>query len=155
MFSLIKRSENEKNSMFPEFPSLFDDVFTRDLFGMPSRRLLNTNTIPSVNVKETDDAYELEMAVPGMEKKDFKIELQHGRLVISAQRESSNEEKNEKNQFSRKEFSYESFSRSFSIPENMVDTEAIKANYQNGILNIVVPKKEKSSLDTIKEIKIS
>ncbi len=155
MLSVIKKTGNEKNSMFPDFPSLFDDVLTRDLFGMPSRRLLNTNTIPSVNVKETDEAFELEMAAPGMDKKDFKIELQQDRLIISAEREISNEEKDEKNRFSRKEFSYESFSRSFNISENIVDTNAISANYKNGILNIIVPKKEKSSLNNVKRIEIS
>lgn len=155
MLSLIKSPGNERNSIFPEFPSFFDDVFTRDLFGMPSRRLLNTNTIPSVNVKETDEAFELDMAAPGMDKKDFKIELQENRIIISAKRENYKEEKNDKKQFSRKEFNYESFTRSFNLPEDLVNTQAITANYKDGILNIYIPKKERTSFSTSREIEIS
>jgi len=155
MSSLIKSTGSEKHSIFPEFPSFFDDVLTRDLFNMPYRQWMNSSTTPSVNIKETEEAFEIEMAAPGMEKKDFKIEVEEGRITISSKRENYKEEKDEDSQFSRKEFSYESFSRSFNLPEGMIKTEGITANYKNGILDIMIPKKEKSSVSHGREIEIS
>jgi HSP20 family protein len=155
MKSLIKlNSNNGNNLMFPEFPSLFDDFLTRDFFNLPTREMFNGSSVPAVNVKETDSAYELEMAVPGMEKKDFKIELEQDTLVISAQRESNSEEKSEDGKYSRKEFSYQSFRRAFHLPENSVNDTEISANYKDGILHISVPKKEPSKPKITRQISI-
>ena len=155
MSSLIKSPKTEKHSISPELPSFFDDMFTRDLFNMPYRQWMNSATIPSVNIKETEEAFEIEMAAPGMEKKDFKIEVDDGRITISSKRENYKEEKGEKNEFSRREFSYQSFSRSFNLPEEMIKSDSITANYTNGILDIKIPKKEKSSTNHGREIEIS
>lgn len=154
MNSLIKLNSNGKNGMFPEFPSLFDDFLTRDFFNLPSRNNSAT-TLPAVNVKETDTAFELEMAAPGMDKKDFKIALEQDTLVISAQHETKTEEKNKDGNYSRKEFSYQSFRRAFHLPENAVNENEISANYKDGILSIVIPKKEPEKQKITREIAIA
>ncbi len=154
MNSLIKLNGNGKNIIFPEFPSLFDDFLTRDFFNLPSRNNL-ANTLPAVNIKESDTAFELEMAAPGLDKKDFKIALEHDTLVISAQHETKNEEKTSDGKYSRKEFSYQSFRRAFHLPENTVNENEISASYNNGILNIVIPKIELVNTKVSKEIAIA
>jgi len=95
------------------------------------------NDIPAVNVKEEPENFMIEVAVPGMKKEDFKIEINQGVLMISAKAEESKEEKDEN--FVRREFSYRNFNRSFWLPEN-VKSEAINANYDQGMLQIKLPK---------------
>jgi HSP20 family protein len=155
MKSPMKWNGNGSNHLFPEFPSLFDDFFTRDLFQLPFRAANNADSVPAVNVKETDTAFELEMAAPGMEKKDFKVELEQDTLVISAQKEDNIEESSEDGKYSRKEFSYRSFRRSFNLPEEMVKADEISANYKDGILHILVPKKEPAKPKLLKQILIT
>lgn len=155
MKSLMKWNGNGNNHLFPEFPSLFDDFLTRDLFQLPFRAVNNIHSVPAVNVKETDTAFELEMAAPGMEKKDFKVELEQDTLVISAQKENKTEEKSEDGRYSRKEFNYQSFKRSFHLPEDMVKADEISANYKEGILHIMVPKKEPAKPKLLKQISIT
>lgn len=94
--------------------------------------------IPSANVIENDNEFKLELAAPGFDKKDFKVEIQEGMLNISAEKEHKSEEKKEN--YRKKEFSYSSIRRSFALPENVKD-ENIDAKYENGILKIVLPKK--------------
>lgn len=153
MKSLIKLNSNGNNLLFPEFPSLFDDFLTRDIFNLPSRGLFDGKSVPAVNIKETDTAFELEMAVPGMDKKDFKIELAQDTLIISAQHET--EEKSEDGKYSRKEFSYQSFKRAFHLPESSVNDDEISANYKDGILHISVPKKEPAKPKISRQISIA
>ena len=155
MKSIVKWNGNVANRMIPELPSLFDDFLTRDLFQWPLRVASNNNSVPAVNVKETDSAFELEMAAPGMEKSDFKIELNQNTLVISSQKEHKVEERSEDGKYSRKEFSYHSFSRSFNLPEDLVNADEINANYKDGILHILIPKKEPAQLKGTKQITIS
>ncbi|MCE3225648.1 MAG: heat-shock protein [Bacteroidetes bacterium] len=151
MTTLVK-SNGHGRHFFPEFPSLFDDFFTRDMinFAKPTN-----NHLPAVNVKETDKAYSIEVAVPGMDKKDFKIELKNNLLVISAKKENKQEEKSEDGKYVRKEFGFQSFTRSFTLPEKSVEGENISANYTDGILNITIPKKEKEQTSSVREIQIS
>lgn len=105
---------------------------------------------PSVNVKETEKGFELAVAAPGLEKKDFRISVEKDQLTISAQKENQSEEKT--NRFLRREFSYEKFTRSFTLPEN-IDAENITAQYENGVLNVLLPKRGDSAPRT-KEISI-
>lgn len=140
--------DNGRNLVFPQFQSLFDDFLVRDL-----SKSKDFGTLPAVNVKETDSAYELELAAPGMEKKDFKIELENDTLSISAQIENKSEEKESEGKYSRREFSYRSFRRVFNLPENMVNSEQVSANYKDGILHVIVPKKEQTT-KTVKSIQI-
>ncbi len=124
--------------------SLFDDVFTRDLlnWGLANHSTTNT-TIPAVNIKETGDAFEVDMAAPGMRKEDFKVELDGNQLTISSEFESKNEMK-EGERFTRREFSYQSFQRSFTLPKNVVDIDQIEARYENGVLRLLIPKREEA-----------
>lgn len=106
-----------------------------------------------MNIKESTDAFEVELAAPGLEKKDFNIELNNDILTISSERKIENETK-EGQQFARREFSYQSFSRSFTLP-NTVDNDKIKAKYDNGILRVSIPKKEEAKPKPVKQIDIS
>jgi HSP20 family protein len=94
--------------------------------------------VPAVNVRETDKAFEVEVAAPGLTKKDFKITAENGLLTISSERNEEREEKEK--DYTRKEFSYSAFSRSFSLPEN-INEDDIKARYEDGILKLDISKK--------------
>jgi len=136
--SLIKRNVN-----FPAFPALFDDLFGREFFNWNNNNYSSTSTtVPSVNIRETADSFEVEMAAPGMEKKDFHISLDGNTLTIASQKQQQ-EEKNEDG-YSRREFSYQSFQRSFELPKDVVDDEHIAARYENGLLLLTIPKKEEA-----------
>jgi HSP20 family protein len=116
----------------PVFNPFFDDFFGSELL-----EARNNRNVPSANVKEKENKFEIELAVPGFDKEHVKVELNDKVLTISSAREEQNEEKDEK--YSRREFRYSSFSRSFRLPENIQESE-IKANFKNGILTIEVPK---------------
>jgi HSP20 family protein len=152
----MKKLMKSNGSLFPTTPSLFDDLFTKDWF---DSSLATSNsfgaTLPAVNVKETNDDFQIEVAAPGMKRNDFKVELDNNVLTISSQREDSREEKDEKGNYTRREFSYESFQRSFSMPENMVEGEKIAARYADGILHITVPKKEEARTKPAKLIAVA
>ncbi|MFD2999327.1 Hsp20/alpha crystallin family protein [Pontibacter toksunensis] len=141
-------------SFFPAIPSLFDDSFMRGWLNWPMNSSLERGSVPAVNVRETDNAYELEVAAPGMNKQDFKIELENNILVISAEKESKQEEQDEKEQFTRREFSYQSFVRTFSLPERLVKGDKISAKYHDGILHITVPKTDEANVKPAKRIEI-
>lgn len=127
----------------PSFPTLFDDLFSRELFNWNNSNFSSTSTtVPSVNIKETDDSFEVEMAAPGMEKKDFKIALEGNTLTIASQKQRSEEKKEEG--YSRREFSYQSFQRSFVLPRDVVDDSKIAARYENGLLHLTIPKLEEA-----------
>lgn len=148
--NLIKRN----GSRVPALQSLFfDDVFGRDLFNWENNNFSTTRTtLPSVNIKETADNYEVEVAAPGMRKEDFKITLDDGQLIISSVKE--NEVNTQKENFTRREFSYQSFQRSFVLPKNVVDEEKISARYENGLLLLSIPKLEQSKQNTPRLIDI-
>lgn len=148
--SIIKR-----NDLFPAMNSLFDDFFTRDLlnWGLTNNSTTNT-TIPAVNIRETNDAYEVEMAAPGMNKEDFKVELDGNTLLISSEKEAQREEK-EGERYTKKEFSYQSFQRTFQLPKEVVDADKIEAKYENGLLHLVIPKKEEAKQRPPRMIQIS
>ena len=137
-----------------QYPSLFDRFFDNGLFDWSNRNYSNTNTtLPSVNIKESSDGFEVEVAAPGLTKDDFRIELNHDLLTISSEKEIENETK-EGQQFSLREFSYQSFSRSFTLP-NTADSEKIGAKYENGILRIMIPKKEEARPKPARQIAIA
>lgn len=125
-----------------QFPTFFDDFLKRDIFNWGSQNFSNTNsTIPAVNIKETKDDYVVEVAAPGMTKKDFTVQLVGNNLTISSQKE--NEVVNDENvKYRSREFSYQSFSRTFTLQNDVVDTENIQAKYEDGLLHLLIPKKE-------------
>ncbi len=109
-------------------------------------------SVPAVNIKESENNFEIDLAAPGLKKEDFQIKLEKNILTISSKKEVEKNE-NEPN-FMRKEFSFGSFCRSFSLPES-VDSENIKASHENGILKLELPKFDKAKVKAIKEIMIS
>ena len=146
--SLIKRDD-----LFPNLPNFFNDFFNRDWMDWSNQNFSLTNTtLPSVNIRESDKAFDVELAAPGMAKEDFKIELNNNTLSISSEKKEEKETKEGK-RFTRKEFSYQSFSRSFTLP-NVVDSENIEAKYENGILEIHIPKREEAKVKPTRVIKI-
>ena len=111
------------------------------------------STLPAVNVRESDDEYQIEVAAPGMKKKDFKVNFENGRLTISSEVKDEKEEGKNSN-YTRREYRYQSFQRTFTVPENLVDSEKIQANYSEGILYITLPKREEVKPKPAREIKI-
>ncbi|WP_421828443.1 Hsp20/alpha crystallin family protein [Larkinella sp.] len=147
--SLIKRN----GASSPAFPALFDDFFSRDLFNWNNSNFSTTQTtIPSVNIKETTEAFEVELAAPGMEKTDFNVELDGNQLTISSVKQHS-EEKEAQN-YSRREFSYQSFQRSFVLPKDVVDEDRIEAKYEKGLLHLTIPKREEAKQKGPRRIEI-
>jgi HSP20 family protein len=138
-----------------QWPLLFDDFFNRDFFDWGLSNYSDTNTsIPKVNVKETKDNFEVEVAAPGMNKNDFKIQLDGNTLSISSENSNQREENNEDEKYSRREFSYQSFQRSFTLPKDVVDADKIEAKYENGLLHLVIPKKEEAKQKPPRQIEI-
>lgn len=136
-------------------PTLFDDFFNRDLFDWRQSNFSSSGTtVPAVNIKETKEDFVVEMAAPGLKKEDFKIELENNLLTISSEKSSEQEEK-EDNRYSKKEYSYESFQRSFTLPKEVVDSDKIQARYENGLLHLVIPKKEEAKQKPPRMIQIS
>lgn len=134
----VKRNGNLLN----QFPTAFDDFFNRDIFNWSMANYSDTNTtIPAVNIKETADNYEVEVAAPGMTKKDFRVQLEGNILTISSEK-SKQKEDSEVARYSTREFSYQSFSRTFNLQKDVVDTEKIQAKYEEGVLHLLIPKKE-------------
>lgn len=123
------------------FPSMFREFLDRDFFDAANAGF-NDSTMPAVNIKEGKDDFVVEVAAPGMKKDDFKIELDNNMLMISSEKENQREESKE-GQYTRQEFSYQSFKRTFTLPST-IEEKNIKATYNEGILNIVLPKKEEA-----------
>lgn len=149
--TLVKRN----GSLFNSLPMLFDDFLNRDLFNWNNANFSNTNsTIPAVNIKETAEHYEVEVAAPGMTKKDFKIELDGNSLTIRSEK-TNQKESPEGEKYSLKEFSYQSFQRTFTLQKDVVDIEKIQARYENGLLLLSIPKKEEAKQKLPRLIQVS
>jgi HSP20 family protein len=133
------------------WPSLVEEFFNGDL--LP--RIFDAETrqsLPAVNIIEGKEDYRIEVAAPGLNKEDFKISLENNVLTVSSEKEEKQEEKDEK--VMRKEFSYYSFSRSFTMPMT-VNSEKIRATHKDGILQVIIPKREEAKEKPSREIKIS
>ncbi len=127
---------------------MVNNLFDNDLGDFFGKRFSD----PAANIIESNDAFMLDIAAPGMVKDDFKINLENNILNISAEFEDQKRE--EGKNYTRKEFYYGSFSRAFTLPKT-IDLESIKADYAEGILKITLPKKQDAKVDIKKEIKIS
>lgn len=151
MKSLVKSN----GTLFPTIPSLFDDFFTRDwLDSSLANWRVNGASLPAVNVMETNEDFRIEVAAPGMKRSDFKVELDNNVLTISSEREDKSEEKDSNGNYARREFSYQSFQRSFSLPENKVLRDKITARYVDGILHVTAPKSEEAKVKPAKQIAV-
>ena len=136
--TLARRNGNLLNPL----PGLLDDFLTRDAFDWGFHSPSQTGTsVPAVNIKETPEHFDVEVAAPGMKKEDFKVELNNNVLTISSEREEEHEE-NKDGKFNRREFSYQSFQRSFNLAKEIVDADKIEAKYENGLLHLRIPKRE-------------
>lgn len=128
--------------------SLLSDFFDDDvLFNRPMGR----RSMPSVNIRETDKAYELEMAAPGYSKKDFNISIENNMLTVSAEKKEEHEKK--EHHYTRREFGYESFNRSFNLPAN-TNEEDVNARYEDGILRLSINKKTDGNVNMRKPIAV-
>jgi HSP20 family protein len=143
--TLIRRANNN----YPVFQNWFEDFFS------PVQNYVNgvsKGSFPAVNVAEDNDKFEIEFAVPGLSKSDFAINLDNDVLTVKSEKENPTEETN--TNFTRKEFSYSGFQRSFTLPET-ADGEKIKAEYKDGILTVEIPKKEQAKVKPAREIQIA
>ncbi len=130
-------------------PFYMGSIFDDDFFPVISNR---SNSMPAVNIREDEKSFMLDLAVPGIDKKDLKIDINEDVLTVSS--ETKNEMEDNREGYKRKEFSYTSFCRSFQIPDN-VSREKIEANYKDGILSVSLPKFEEEKNKISRQVKIS
>jgi HSP20 family protein len=138
----------------PLFPSLLTDRWIPDFF--ENERFFDSDwmkavTVPSVNIRETEKEFFVELAAPGLTKKDFKVAIENGMLTISAEKKFEKEEKEK--EFTRKEFSFTNFSRTFMLPEN-INEDKIEAHYEDGILKLQLLKKVVEKVKPVKAIEV-
>jgi HSP20 family protein len=137
--TLVKFNNNKgANALMPGFNDVFESIFNDTFFNdhMVAR-------VPAVNISETAESFHLELAAPGLKKQDFRISLDQKVLNISV--EQQNESKEEDKRFSKREFSYTSFTRSFTLPE-LADPNRIEAAYEEGVLKVDIAKKEEAKM---------
>ena len=144
--ALVKASESFP-SVFEDFFKPWNEWFNGGVFG-------KSLTVPAVNITENKEDYKLSVAAPGLKKDDFKIDVEGNMLTISSEKENRQEPK-EGERYSRREFSYQSFQRVFELPVHVVDAEHIQAKYENGLLHLVIPKKEEAKQRPPRMIQIS
>jgi HSP20 family protein len=137
---------------FPTWSNWIDDIFNKDLPTVFNSNFNTGMSLPKVNIKETAEAFVVDMAVPGLKKSDFHIDIDNQVLSISTEMKEENEQKEDN--YTRREFGYSSFKRIFTLPES-VDDGKIDANYKDGILSILLPKKEEAKQKPARTIKIS
>jgi HSP20 family protein len=157
MKTLVKRNGFAPlmtNPFLPSVDAFFDDFAPLDLMDWTDRRLATMGSnLPSVNLKETDKKIEIELAAPGLKKEDFKVEVDNNMLSISSEKQEEKEEIEKKDSYYRKEFNYQSFRRSFTLPD-YADENKISANYKDGILHVEINKKEGAKQSIAKTIAI-
>ncbi|MHA7843038.1 MAG: Hsp20/alpha crystallin family protein [Winogradskyella sp.] len=152
----VKNGRESNTSLgFKSLPSLsswMDDIINKNFSNEVMSNFNTGITLPAVNVLDNNEEYIVEMAVPGLKKSDFDISLDNQMLSISAELSTKNEDTNEN--YTRREFGYSSFKRSFTLPET-VETDKIKAMYENGILKVFLPKRDEAKKKPLRQIKIS
>ncbi|HOS16643.1 MAG TPA: Hsp20/alpha crystallin family protein [Bacteroidales bacterium] len=144
---LIKRS-----NYAPAYVNFFDDFFGRNVMNEFFNNEVKT-TLPTANIVENEKDYQVELAVPGYNKKDFSIQLNENVLTIKAETKNEKEETKSNGQFTRKEHYYASFERHFTLPDT-IKVENIEASYENGLLKITLPKKDEKEIETTKLIEV-
>jgi len=139
-----------RNNGFPTFNSIFNEILNDDFFTPRSI----SEKLPAVNIKQTETDFSLELAIPGLAKEDIKIAIDKDLLSISSEKESKVEEKEEDGTYTRREFSYQSFKRSFTLPES-VESDKIEAKFEHGILILNLRKREDALPKPARLIEIS
>jgi len=143
----IKFNHPAKRAASPVFSNLFTDLFEGDPFFRPA---LERNFLPSVNISESEGGYHIELSAPGFSKEEIEINVEDSALTVSGKREEKREENNKR--YSRKEFGYQNFKRSFTLPD-LVNTDQIAAKFENGILILDLPKKAEEQ-KSVKKIEL-
>ncbi|WP_028787591.1 Hsp20/alpha crystallin family protein [Terrimonas ferruginea] len=143
----LTKTSGETPGLLTDFFKPWNEWFQKDFF-LPARVL----SVPAVNIVETSDAYEVSLAAPGMEKEDFQINVEGNLLTILAEKEVTKDEKEKK--FTRKEYSYSSFSRSFNLPD-AVNKDKIDARYENGVLHLLLPRNKEARQSAAKKIAVN
>ena len=139
--TLVKfNSDKNKNTNLPGFNSVFDSIFNDTFF---SDRMMTR--VPAANISETADHFHVELAAPGLKKEDFKLKLERDVLSISVEQTSQNDQ--QERSYAKREFSYNSFLRAFTLPES-ANAEGIEAKYNDGMLCIDIPKREEAKMVT-------
>ena len=132
-----------RRDAYPALSRVFGDFFDKELSDWSNTNFSETNTtLPAVNIIEDKNEFIVEVAVPGMNKSDFNIDLTDNLLTVSSDKKEENVDENKN--YSRREYSYQSFKRVFTLPKDVVDDEKITAKYDNGELKINIPKKEEA-----------
>lgn len=144
--TLVKRKESM-------FPSVWNDLFDNDFFRTPNVAQAGI-TVPAVNIKESPEKFDIELAIPGKKKEDFNIHLDQNLLTICSEEKNETVDENKNENYTRREYSYSSFTRTFTLPET-ADSEKINATYNNGILNVSINKKEEAKAKAARTIAIS
>lgn len=138
--TLVKFNPNTKNSLMPGFNDVFDSIFNDTFF---SDRMMTK--VPAANISESPDHFHVELAAPGLKKEDFKLKLERDVLSISVEQVHDGE--NQERNYAKREYSYSSFVRSFTLPET-ADQNGIEARYADGILCIDIPKREEAKVQS-------
>ena len=133
-------------------PAMWDTFSHDDWFSMPGRSNMRTTNVPAINILDNENEFIIEFAAPGMKKSDFIIDVENDILTITAEERTEDETKG--TNYTRREFFYNAFERSFTLPET-VDSDKIKANYTDGVLGISIPKKEEAKPKPPKKIQIA
>ena len=142
-------------SLIPAMSRFLDDDWN-NLFEWRNRNFSsNTSTLPSVNVKETGEEFVVEMAAPGMKKENFDIQLDNNTLTIRSELRSETNDQEENGKYSRREFSYQSFQRSFKLNNQVVDDAHIQATYEDGILRLSITKREEAKEKPARQIEVA
>ncbi|MBT2560887.1 Hsp20/alpha crystallin family protein [Pedobacter sp. ISL-68] len=135
--TLVKFNPEKKNStLLPGFNDIFESVLGDTFFS--DRRI---NSLPAVNILESNEEYHIELAAPGLKKEDFKVSVERDMLTISTRQHSENN--TSEKTYNRREFSYSAFTRAFTLPES-ADVDRIQASYTDGVLKLTLPKKEEA-----------
>jgi HSP20 family protein len=154
MNTLVKTNGKMLSPTTSKVPSFFENFWNNDWMNFMNDGELINNSLPAVNIHEQKDRYQLEVAAPGMVKDDFNIELENNTLSISAHKENEQETQMYDGKYNRREFSYQSFRRSFTLPENLIEGDKISAQYKDGILSIDIPKTKEAIKKATRQIKI-
>lgn len=137
-----------------QLPSLIENFFGRDMNDFFNSNTSALSQVPAVNVAEHQDGFRIEVAAPGLKKEDFKLNLNHNNLTISAYQETKTDEPDKASEkYTRREFSYSSFQRTFTLPTS-VDADKIQATYTDGVLKIEIPKREEAKVKAPRQIEI-
>ncbi len=147
--TLVKFTQSEPaRIMKPAYSGILDSLFNPDPLISPNL----VSRLPAVNIAETDTEFHLELAAPGLKREDFKINLDKDQLVISAEQQESNSDTRSPQKFNRREFVYNTFTRTFILPES-ADQNKVEAEYTDGILFIRIAKKEEAKVQA-REIRV-